>query len=302
MSEFNTLVVDDASTDTSVAFIRENFPQVQIISLPAHSGFAKAANVGIEKCATPYIALLNVDTQVYPDWLSRLVARLDEASPDVGAINSQMLRMDDQERIDDAGDELSWYGAAVKHGHGRSAAQFDEEKEIFSPCAGATLYRRDFLIETGGFDPDFFAYLEDVDLGLRGRLIGYRYLYLPKAKVLHKGHGSKMPVERYVELITRNRLLIFAKNIPVSLLLRHGAQLLYGQVYFLIAYRRPWSSLRGYAAFLASLPAALRKRRKILAMTAIDARQLDAMLSSTPPQPPLSALARAALRGVLGRG
>src|SRR5262249_4768052 len=154
-----------------VPFIRENFPQVQIISLPAHSGFAKAANAGIEKCVTPYVALLNVDTQVYPDWLSSLVAKLDEAPPDVAAINSQMLRMDYPERIDDAGDELSWYGAATKRGHGQLARQYDAEQEIFSPCAGATLYRRDFLIRVGGFDTDFFAYLEDVDLGLRGRLL-----------------------------------------------------------------------------------------------------------------------------------
>ena len=183
-SGFDILVVDDASTDGSIAFIKENFPEIQLISLPAHSGFAKAANAGIEKCATPYIALLNADTQVHADWLSSLMARLDAAPPDVAAINSQMLRMDDCERIDDAGDELSWYGAATKRGHDQPAAQFDREQEIFSPCAGATLYRRDFLLRAGGFDADFFAYLEDVDLGLRGRLVGLS-LSLPA-----QGQGS----------------------------------------------------------------------------------------------------------------
>jgi GT2 family glycosyltransferase len=288
--EFHTIIVDNGSTDESVAFVKKNYPRIEIIELAGNTGFAKAANIGIERAASPYVALLNADTQVYPDWLSSLLQRIDDAPPEIAAINSQLLRMDEPDRIDDAGDELSWYGAATKRGHDQPAADFQEEQEIFSPCAAACLYRRDFLLLTGGFDAGFFAYLEDVDLGLRGRLLGYRYLYLPKAKVLHKGHGASLPHSRYIEMITRNRLLLFAKSMPARLLLRHAAKLLYGQMYFMAAYTRPWSSIRGYLSFLACLPGIMPKRREILRKTSLSLDQIDALLHGRAPHPSMGTL------------
>jgi GT2 family glycosyltransferase len=292
MSDFRTIVVDNGSSDGSVSFIRRTYPGVEIVELAGNTGFAKAANIGICKSASPYVALLNADTQIYPDWLSSLLAHLENSPSDIAAINSQLLCMDEPERIDDAGDELSWYGAATKRGHKECAADHQEEKEIFSPCAAACLYRRDFLLKAGGFDARFFAYLEDVDLGLRGRLLGYRYLYLPAAKVLHKGHGAGLPHSRYVEMITRNRLLLFAKCIPVRLLLRHATKLLYGQIYFMLAYARPWSSIKGYLSFLAELPGIMPMRRQMLQQTLLTLDQINALLHQRPPSPPV--------RGLLG--
>ena len=274
----------------SVTFIEQNYPQVEVVKLPSNTGFANAANVGIERTASPYVALLNTDTQVYPDWLSSLLEQMESSSSDIAAINSQLLRMDDSELIDDAGDELSWYGAALKRGHNEPAADYQEQKEIFSPCAAACLYRRDFLLKAGGFDARFFAYLEDVDLGLRGRLLGYRYLYLPKAKVLHKGHGAGLRHARYVEMITRNRLLLFAKNIPARLLLRHAAKLLYGQIYFMAAYARPWASIKGYLSFLAELPHILSKRRQMLSVTCLTSDEIDFLLHKRALNPSLRSL------------
>jgi GT2 family glycosyltransferase len=198
--------------------------------------------------------------------------------------------MDDSERIDDAGDELSWYGVALKRGHNRLAAEYQESSEIFSPCAAACLYRRDFLLAVGGFDARFFAYLEDVDLGFRGRLLGYRYLYLPKAKVLHKGHGAEMPHSSYVAMVTRNRLLLFAKNVPARLLLRHAVRILYGQIYFLLAYARPWASIKGYLSFMAELPRAMTDRRRILKTTRMKPEDIDLLLHRRPPHTGLATL------------
>lgn len=301
LSAFVTTVVDNGSTDGSVAYIKKNYPQVDVISLPNNTGFAHAANIGIANSATPYVALLNADTNVYPTWLSALVDRIENAPPEVAAINSQMLRMDDPERLDDAGDELSWYGAATKRGHGQLASDYDKEEDVFSPCAGASLYRRDFLDKTGGFDDAFFAYLEDVDLGMRGRLLGYRYLYLPAAKVLHKGHGSGTQPGRYVALITRNRLLLFAKNGPASLLLRHAAKLVYGQIYFFAVYARPLSSIKGYWSFLTWLPATITKRRRTLNDATLDHAELDALLGRLHPIPSLSTLAKRYVSRLVGR-
>jgi GT2 family glycosyltransferase len=297
--DFETVVVDNASIDDSVAFIERNHPHIAVVRLQTNTGFANAANVGIARATTPYVVLLNADTEVYPDWLSQLLHRIERAPPELGAISSQMLRLDGCDCIDDAGDELSWYGAATKRGHDQPARNFDREEEVLSPCAGAALYRRDFLRLTGGFDDAFFAYLEDVDLGLRGRLMGYRYLYLPSAKVLHQGHGSNLPFHRYVEWITRNRLMLFAKNIPASLLLRHAAKLLYGQVYFFVAYGRPWPSLKGYVLFLAALADVLKKRRQILPTIKIDRAELEALLGHDPPMPPLTSIAKRSLSRLL---
>ena len=300
LTEFRTIVVDNGSTDGSVTFIRKNYRDVEIIELAGNTGFANAANTAIARSASPYVVLLNADAQVYPDWLSTLLGRIEDSPPEVGAINSQLLRMDEPERIDDAGDELSWYGAATKRGYNQAAGDFQEESEIFSTCAAACLYRREFLVATGGFDVDFFAYLEDVDLGLRGRLLGYRYLYLPKAKVLHKGHGTSFSHSRYVEIVTCNRLVLFAKNIPVRLLMRHAARLLYGQIYFIVAYARPWSSIKGYLSFAARLPRILAKRQSILKHISLDPDQIDALLLKSAPHPSIGALASACATRVAG--
>ena len=289
-ADFDTVIVDNGSTDGSVAFIKSRFPAVKVICVPENVGFAKAANIGIAQAMTPYIALLNTDTRPDPDWLSSLVARLDRAPPEVGALSSQMLRFEDRRFIDDAGDTLTWYGAATKRGHGDPATAHGEESEVLSVCAGAGFYRRAFLERAGGFDETFFAYLEDVDLGLRGRLLGYRFLYVPGARVLHQGHGSGLPTPRYVALMTCNRLVLFAKSIPLRLLLRHAPRLFYGQIWFLFAYGHAWASLKGYGSFIVRLPSTLRERRRILDKMVLEPSQIDRLLSSTKPAPRLSEL------------
>jgi GT2 family glycosyltransferase len=144
----------------------------------------------------------------------------------------------------------------------------------------------------GGFDECFFAYLEDVDLGLRGRLRGYRYHFVPMAEVLHQGHGSGLPQGRYVRLITRNRIILLLKNLPVRLLVRHAASLLYGQVYFFIAYRRPLAALAGYFSVLPVLPHILRERRAIQSNLKITLEQVEHLLTPMMNEPPLRKLAR----------
>lgn len=147
---FNTLVVDNGSTDNSVQFIQDNFPEIQIECLQLNAGFAHAVNLGIKQSTTPYVVLLNTDTIVYPDWLGNLYQRIESAPDDIGAIASKLIQMDNPSLIDNAGDDLSWYGVATKIGNGKPIENYDQEREIFSPTAGATLYRREFLNKTGG--------------------------------------------------------------------------------------------------------------------------------------------------------
>jgi GT2 family glycosyltransferase len=286
------LLIDNGSTDGSVALLRDRYPRVRLVALERNTGFSPAVNLGIRAAGGEYVALLNVDTVARPGWLAALVRALDESRPETGAVASKMLSLDDDGRIDDAGDALSWAGAAEKRGHGEPAHRFTERDEVFSVCAGAALYRRSFLDAVGGFDERFFAYLEDIDLCLRGRLLGYRYVFEPAAEVLHKGHGSELPRADYVRLVTRNRVTLFAKCVPWPLLLKHLPQLLYGQLYFVIAYRRPLASLAGYLSLLPCLAHIGRERRRVQASRQLDVAELDRLLTTRMHEPPLRTLLR----------
>lgn len=291
--DFEVIVVDNGSTDNSRDLARTGCPRASLIAFKRNCGFASAVNAGIRQCHTDYVALLNMDAQPRPDWLLNLVRVMDASGPEVGCLASRMLSLANSALADDCGDILSWQGAAAKRGHGQPADLFNRMEEIFSACAGAALYRRVMLETLGGFDERFFAYLEDVDLGVRARLRGYRCLFVPAAEVLHQGHGSAMPQARYVRLVTRNRLLLLFKNIPARLLLRHAFSLLYGQLYFFIAYRRPFAALAGFCSFLMSLPYVFRERRRVLKNIAVSLEQLDQLLSPTMQEPPLRELAKA---------
>jgi GT2 family glycosyltransferase len=276
--DFQVILVDSGSTDNSVAFVRQHYPEVEISVLEKNKGFAPAVNAGIRQARSEYVVLLNVDTVPQPDWLTNLVETMDKSPPDVGCLASKMLNLNDPNIIDDAGDTFSWYGSARKRGWREPVEAYLETEEVFSACAGAALYRRTFLEEVGGFDENFISYLEDIDLGLRGRLLGYRCLYVPTAEILHQGQGAGTLRSRYVYLMTRNRLALIVKNIPFKLLLKHSRTLLFGQFYFFLVYKRPFHSLAGILSFLLALPRLLRQRRVIQKRRRISNQVLDPML------------------------
>jgi GT2 family glycosyltransferase len=280
--DFEVLVVDDASTDDSVAHLKEKFTDVRILLLAEHRGFAAAANAGIRATAGEYVILLNNDTVPSISFIRNLAFAMDEMPSDVGCLASCMLKLDDPMLIDDAGDIFTWYGHGLKRGHGMAAREIIGDGEVLSPCAGAALYRRVFLDETGAFDEKFVSYLEDIDLALRGRLLGYRCIFISRAVVLHKGHGSALPRGDYIRFMTRNRLMLLGKNIPSSLLLRHLGSLLLGQLALLIQYRRPYDSLIGYLSFIGHLPYVIRERRRIGAARKLSDREIDGLLDPSP--------------------
>jgi GT2 family glycosyltransferase len=261
--DFHVILVDGGSLDNSVAFVRQNYPEVETLALAENRGFAPAVNAGIKQARSEYVALLNVDTVPQPDWLANLVETMERSPVDVGCLASRMLNLNDPNIIDDAGDTFSWYGSARKRGWREPADTYLEPEEVFSACAGAALYRRTFLEEVEGFDENFISYLEDIDLGLRGRLLSYRCLYVPTAEVLHHGQSAGTARSRYVYLMTRNRLSLLLKNIPSELFFKHIYTLLFGQFYFFLVYKRPFHSLAGMVSFLIALPRLLRQRQVI---------------------------------------
>ena len=294
--DFQILLVDNGSTDNSITFVKEHYPEVEILAFAENRGFAPAVNAGITHSHSEYVVLLNVDTVPYPEWLGSLVEVVEQSPPEVGGLASKMLSLEEPNLIDDAGNTFSWYGSACKRGQREPAEKYTQLEEVFSISGGASLYRRHFLEDVGYFDERFVSYLEDVDLGLRGRLLGYRYLYVPTAKVLHQWGGSRIPRPKYVYLCTRNRLTLLAKNIPRQLLLKHVYTLLYGQLYFLLVYKKPLYSLAGIGAFLFALPRILNQRQQIQRRKRISNKALEAMFSDELGEPALKEIVKGKLK------
>lgn len=183
------LVMDNGSSDGSAEQAAE-LPGVTVRLLGQNFGFAGGNNRAFSECDTEYVVLLNPDAFPEPDWLEKLVAAA-EAHPEVAAFGSRQMVHGAENVVDGLGDAYHVSGLVWREGHGRALSDSDATpREIFSPCAGAALYRRDALVNVGGFDEDYFCYLEDVDLGFRLRLAGYRAMYVHDAVVHHVGSAT----------------------------------------------------------------------------------------------------------------
>lgn len=217
--EFDVVVVDNGSTDGSVELLKEletTAPNMRTIFLEENTGFDYAVNVGIQACNTPYVILLNNDTKVKTRFIKGLYGAIQKDEK-IFSVSSKMLMWDRPDLIDDAGDGYCVLGWAYSRGKGKCAEAYDTPKEIFAACAGAAIYRRSVFDEIGLFDELHFAYLEDIDIGYRARIHGYRNFYEPSAEVLH--YGSASSGSRYNEWKTRlasaNSVYIIGKNMPL---------------------------------------------------------------------------------------
>ncbi|MBA3792544.1 MAG: glycosyltransferase family 2 protein [Rubrobacter sp.] len=267
--DFETVLVDSASTDGSVGFVEENFPEVRVIALDENQGFSGAVNAGIEASSAELVALLNNDTEQDAGWLDALV-RAAERRPEAGLFASKLVDFGDRGRLDGAGDALRRSGLPYRLGHGEiDLGQFEEEEFVFGACAAAALYRRGVFDEVGLFDEDFFAYCEDGDVSFRAQLAGHRCLYVPGAVVYHVGSvstGGKRSATA-TRLGTRNGMLLLVKNLPGSLAGGYLPFIVLGQLSRLLVVSLspggPKAHLEGLAGAWRLLPKMLEKRRKI---------------------------------------
>lgn len=214
--DFATVVVDNSSTDDSVASIREHHPWVTVLPLHTNLGFAGGVNHALRQVALgQWVALLNPDAFPHEEWLGHLVASA-ERHPLHGAFGSRMFSDADHQQLDGIGDAYHVSGLPWRSGHGcADSPRFDQERDIFAPCAAAALYRTTALQEVGLMDEDFFLYVEDVDLGFRLQLAGYRALYVPTATIQHLGSafvGRRSDSQMYHG--HRNVVWAYVKNMP----------------------------------------------------------------------------------------
>jgi GT2 family glycosyltransferase len=211
------ILLDNASSDNSVELVRR-FPSVRLMPLCENTGFARGNNLAIEAASTKseWIALLNPDAFAEPRWLEALLTAT-ESHPEFDVFGSKLVNAADPQVLDGAGDVYHCSGRVWRMGHGSFVpASVEHEREVFSPCAAAALYRRSALRELGGFDEDYFCYVEDVDLGFRLRLAGYRCLYVPQSVVHHVGSGTTGGQHSAFAVYHGHRNLVwtFVKDMP----------------------------------------------------------------------------------------
>jgi GT2 family glycosyltransferase/glycosyltransferase involved in cell wall biosynthesis len=208
------ILVDNGSRDDSVALVRGRYPAVKIIEAGRNLGFAGGNNLGARFARGDYLALINNDARADSQWLKSMVEAL-EADPQVTCAASMILS-EDGRTIDFIGSSMNPYGRAFHVDEGLPATEglHCEQREVLAPCGGAMMIRGDAFQAVGGFDEDYLAYYEDVDLGWRLWLYGYKVLFVPRAVVYHRQHqtGLGFPVEQRYALSELNALRTVIKN------------------------------------------------------------------------------------------
>lgn len=219
--EFEVLLVDNGSEDGSVDLVRSRFPWVaEIIENRENLGFGVANNQAIVRARGRYVVLLNNDTEVEPGWLGSLVAAA-EADPQVGMCASKILNFDSRDVIDNTGHLI--FRDGLNRGRGRlevDRGQYDGFREALFPSGCAALYRKAMFDAVGLFDDTFFAYGDDTDIGLRGRLDGWKCVFVPGARVYHRYSattGQYSPTKAF--LVERNRVWVAVKTLPFPMLI-----------------------------------------------------------------------------------
>jgi len=294
--DFEVVVVDNGSEDGSLELLEKDFSWVRVIALDGNAGFARGNNVGFEASSSRYIATLNNDTVADSHWLAALYEAA-EGDTGVGMVASKILLGREGDELDSAGMLVYPDGMTRQRGRGeRDRGQFDSTGEVLFPSACAALYRREMLEETGFFDEDFFSYCEDADLGLRGRLSGWKAVFAPKAVIRHlysQTGGKYSGFKAYH--VERNHFWVLIKNLPFSYICLfpfYTAWRYIIQVYGLLTGRGSVARfaetagagglarvvVRAHRDALAGMPRTLRKRRDIWRRKRVDTRDYKAML------------------------
>ncbi|SFD94713.1 glycosyltransferase family 2 protein [Blastococcus tunisiensis] len=312
---WRVLVVDNASTDGTLAHLARAHPDVEVLTSPVNTGFAGGAHLGLAQVRTPYAVLLNNDAVPEPDFLGALVRAVE--APDAGrvaAVTAKVLlrprfrllspatagapaagdvvtaagvyRPDPAGPVDlvnSTGNEVTRGGYGRDRGWLRPDGGDEPPPEVFAFCGAAVLLRMDAVAEVGNFDPDLFLYYEDTDLSWRLRAAGWTVRYEPSSVVRH-AHGASSDLRSRLFRFhdDRNRLLVLAKNAPAALAWR--AALRYPlTVASLTVHEGPGRAmtttrLRAYGSFLRLLPRMLRRRRALRRTAAVPPRVTAGLL------------------------
>jgi hypothetical protein len=275
--EARIVVADNASTDGSAGFVRERFPEVEVIQNPENGGFSKGYNQALRQIDATYYVLLNSDIEVTEGWLTPLIALMD-ANPGVGACQPKILSYHERNRFEYAGAAggfIDKFGypfcrgrifTSMEEDHG----QYDDETEIFWATGACMLVRADLYHRIGGLDDDFFAHMEEIDFCWRLHNEGYKVMYSPASKVYHIGGGTLPKISwRKTFLNFRNNFFLLYKNLPGNRLFRTFAMRLVldalAAFKFLLqaGFKDFWAVVKAHFSFYGALPRLRKKRRSL---------------------------------------
>jgi GT2 family glycosyltransferase len=284
-TDFETLVVDNGSTDDSLELLAGDYPTVKVLSLARNRGYAGGCNAGLQAAEGDILVILNNDTRVAPTWLAELLDTL-EGHPDAGMATPKVRVWADPTRLHTTGDYVRCNGIPDSRGvWQRDEGQFDRSEYVFGAAGVAPAYRRAMLDEVGAFDADFVSYCEDVDLSWRAQLAGYRCIYAPRAELLHKVSATgKGPIRSFY--VARNTIWTLVKNLPSGVWQRHRNEIVAAQRRRFVDALRAWrgiearATVRGQLAAILTLPRVLRKRRSIQTMRRVDDAYIESLLIS----------------------
>lgn len=278
------IITDNASEDGSRELVERDYEWVRWVGLPENRGFTGACNAGMRAACGEFVCLLNNDTEVHAEWAAAVVAAF-ERDPQIGSVASKMLLFDQRDHIHTAGDLFTVNGRAVNRGVWQpDTGQYDAPEYVFSACGGSATYRRAMLQDVGLLDDDFFFSGEDVDLGWRAQLRGWRCLYTPHAVVYHhlSATGGGVTSSYYDG---RNLIYILVKDVPAFVWRAHGGKILRAQVALAFEALRAWrgeaarARLRGMWAAVWGLPMLLRKRRAVQQAITAPREYIEGILS-----------------------
>lgn len=267
--DVRVVVVDDGSSDDTVAWLRATWPNVDVVALKRNCGVTAAFNACLRAAGdTDLVALFNNDMELHPDCLGELV-RAMAAHPEAGSATAKLVDYHRRELLDGAGDAFRWNATAFRRGHGQpDDGRYGDPEAVFGACGGAAVYRRSALDDIGWFDESFFALSEDVDWALRAQIAGWTCRYVPSAIAFHMGSatlGSGL-TDFTAYHLWRNAIWMVAKNYPGAALARHAPQIVFGiGLNFAAAChgRKVGVWLRAMRDALRGLPAAVRGRRSV---------------------------------------
>jgi hypothetical protein len=262
---YEVYIVDNASTDGSIEYVKQHFPWVKTIVFSENLGFAKAYNEATRIVNADYAVFLNNDTKVDANWLSELVkGALEDES--VVAVGSKILFYAQPGILQHAGAQLALTGGGIDVGqYEKDDGKYDKRRLVGAVCGAAMLVRKDGFLKLGGFDDDFFAYFEDTDFCWRVWLHGYKVIYVPTSVVYHKFGGSWGPLEspRRIFLAQKNQAMSMIKNFELRNLVQGLILLLvYSGVKTLVFLRH--KSYRSVFAMISASHWVLQNLRKVV--------------------------------------
>ncbi|MBR5132954.1 MAG: glycosyltransferase family 2 protein [Alistipes sp.] len=271
------IVADNGSTDDSLQWLRLTYPDVRVICLDRNYGFAGGYNRALKEVDSEYVLLLNSDVEVTPNWWQPLVNVLDN-NADVAAVAPKLLADTERGKFEYAGASggfIDYLGYPFCRGRILSSVesdegQYDDSREIFWASGAAMCCRRELFLELGGFDEDFFAHMEEIDLQWRMQLAGYRIMVEPRSVVYHFGGGTLPASPRKIFLNHRNNLaMLFKCSSPVQravvAVVRPFTDMAEALAHLVTLHpQRAWAVLRAWGEFIAWHKQLAAKRRSVV--------------------------------------